>query len=103
MSINSQISDELSQKQTQLNTINSELSALRDSSLHQKKRVNEMLRSLLSDLGEVGTVISKNGSELKKPEGERTFFPCQDARYFFSSENALCNLFDGACSANSPI
>merc|ERR1712064_178279 len=45
------VSDELSQKQSQLNTINSELHSLRESSNHQKKRVNEMLRSLLTDLG----------------------------------------------------
>lgn len=61
------ISDELTQKQTQLNNISSELSALKDSSMHTKKRVNEMLRSLLSDLGEVGTVITKK-DDLKKPD-----------------------------------
>merc|ERR550539_934621 len=61
------LSDELSQKQSQLNTMNSELHSLRESSSHQKKRVNEMLRSLLTDLGEVGTVITKNNAaaELK--------------------------------------
>merc|ERR1719312_1556577 len=65
------ISDELSRKQSQLNTIQSDLTALRESSSHQKKRVNEMLRSLLTDLGEVGTVITKNNSasELKQAEG----------------------------------
>merc|ERR1719422_2542302 len=65
------ISDELSQKQSQLKTIQSDLQALRESSSHQKKRVNEMLRSLLTDLGEVGTVITKNNSasELKQAEG----------------------------------
>ena len=62
------ISDELAQKQTQLNSMTSELSTLKDSTNHQRKRVNEMLRSLLSDLGEVGTVMSKN-TDLKKPEG----------------------------------
>merc|ERR1712018_182782 len=46
------ISDELSQKQSQLNTIQSDLQTLRESSNHQKKRINEMLRSLLTDLGE---------------------------------------------------
>merc|ERR1719315_711925 len=64
------ISDELSQKQSQLNTIQSDLQTLRESSNHQKQRVNEMLRSLLTDLGEVGTVITKNNSasELKADE-----------------------------------
>ena len=40
------VSDELSQKQSQFNTINSELQSLRESSSHQKKRVNEMLKSM---------------------------------------------------------
>merc|ERR1719400_2190452 len=66
------VSDELSQKQSQLNTMNSELHSLRESSSHQKKRINEMLRSLLTDLGEVGTVITKNNAsaELKPAEAE---------------------------------
>ena len=51
------VSDELSQKQSQLNTINSELHSLRESSNHQKKRINEMLRSLLTDLGEVSVYL----------------------------------------------
>jgi len=58
--------EELSQKQSQLNSLQSELQSIKESSNHQRKRVNEMLRSLLTDLGEVGTVVSKN--ELKKPE-----------------------------------
>ena len=66
------ISDELSQKQSQLNTIQSDLQSLRESSNHQKKRINEMLKSLLADLGEVGAVISKsnNSSELKQVEAQ---------------------------------
>lgn len=58
--------EELSQKQSQLNSINSELTSIKESATHQRKRINEMLRSLLTDLSEVGTVVSKN--ELKKPE-----------------------------------
>jgi hypothetical protein len=34
-----------------LSTIQSELQTLRDSTSHQKRRVNEMIRSLLTDLG----------------------------------------------------
>ncbi len=66
------VSDELTQKQTALSTAQSELGALRDSAAHQRKRINEMLRSLLADLGEVGTVMAKNNTDLKKPEGEET-------------------------------
>eukprot|EP00096_Caligus_rogercresseyi_P008037 TRINITY_DN2631_c0_g1_i2.p1 TRINITY_DN2631_c0_g1~~TRINITY_DN2631_c0_g1_i2.p1 ORF type:complete len:985 (-),score=475.03 TRINITY_DN2631_c0_g1_i2:1043-3997(-) len=61
------ISDELSQKQSQLNSISSELQIVKDTAVQQKKRANEMLKSLLTDLQEVGTVISKN-NELKKLE-----------------------------------
>merc|ERR1711884_801771 len=57
---------ELSQKQSQLNSMQSELQSIKESANHQRKRINEMLRSLLTDLGEVGSVVSKN--ELKKPE-----------------------------------
>ena len=61
------ISDELSQKQSQLNSAQSELQSCRESQQNQRKRTIEMLRSLLTDLGEVGTVIAKN-QDLKKPE-----------------------------------
>merc|ERR1719216_495116 len=60
------VNEELSQKQSQLNSIQSELQSIKESATHQRKRINEMLRSLLTDLGEVGSVVSKN--ELKKPE-----------------------------------
>merc|ERR1712012_672074 len=62
------VTEELSQKQNQLNTIQSELQGIKESATHQRKRISEMLRSLLTDLGEVGTVVSKN--ELKKPESQ---------------------------------
>ena len=58
--------EELSQKQSQLNSMQSELQSIKESATHQRKRINEMLRSLLTDLGEVGTLVSKN--DLKKPD-----------------------------------
>ena len=58
--------EELSQKQSQLNSMQSELQSIKESANHQRKRINEMLRSLLTDLGEVGTLVSKN--DLKKPD-----------------------------------
>ena len=45
------VTEELSQKQSQLNSIQSELQSIKESSTHQRKRINEMLRSLLTDLG----------------------------------------------------
>jgi len=61
------ISDELSQKQSQLNSAQSEFQSCKEAQQNQRKRTSEMLRSLLTDLGEVGTVIAKN-QDLKKPE-----------------------------------
>merc|ERR1712018_720469 len=60
------VCEELSQKQSQLNSLQSELQSIKESATHQRKRINEMLRSLLTDLGEVGTLVSKN--DLKKPD-----------------------------------
>ena len=45
------VTEELSQKQSQLNSIQSELQSIKESATHQRKRINEMLRSLLTDLG----------------------------------------------------
>merc|ERR1711962_1557641 len=61
------ISDELSQQQSKLNSAQSELGSIKEAQANQRKRTSEMLRSLLTDLGEVGTVIAKN-QDLKKPE-----------------------------------
>ena len=48
-----------------INGIQSELDSLKDSSSHQKKRVVEMMTSLLKDLGDIGTVIGGNAAENK--------------------------------------
>ena len=61
------VSDELSQQQSKLNSVQSELGNIKESQVNQKKRMTEMLRSLLTDLGEVGQVIAKN-QDLKQPE-----------------------------------
>lgn len=50
--------------QTALTSIQGELQQMRDSSMHQKRRMNEMLFSLLTDLGEVGTVVGGTASDL---------------------------------------
>merc|ERR1719278_1370859 len=54
------VSDELSQQQSKLHAAQTELNSIKEAQSNQKKRTSEMLRSLLSDLGEVGTVIAKN-------------------------------------------
>ena len=42
------VCEELSQKQSQLNSMQSELQGIKESATHQRKRINEMLRSLLT-------------------------------------------------------
>ena len=65
------VSDELSQQQTKLHAAQTELNSLKEAQVNQKKRTSEMLRSLLSDLGEVGTVIAKNQDlKITEPNNE---------------------------------
>ncbi|CAH1121124.1 unnamed protein product [Ceutorhynchus assimilis] len=59
------LTEELMEKQTGLNTTTTELQQLRDMSSHQKKRIAEMLSNLLKELGEIGTTLGSEGSELK--------------------------------------
>ena len=51
--------------QSTLNNLQSEVSQLKDNSLHQKKRVFEMMMSLLKDLGDIGTVVGGNSADFK--------------------------------------
>ena len=51
--------------QTKLNSLQSELESVKDTSLHQKKRVTDMMVSLLKDLSDIGTVIGGSAAENK--------------------------------------
>lgn len=42
-----------------------ELDSLKDASTHQKKRVVEMMSSLLKDLGDIGAVVGGSAAENK--------------------------------------
>uniref|UniRef100_A0A4W5P4K4 Kinesin-like protein n=1 Tax=Hucho hucho TaxID=62062 RepID=A0A4W5P4K4_9TELE len=61
------VSDELNQKSSILTSIDSELQKLKDMSNHQKKRVSEMMSSLLKDLAEIG--IAVGSTEIKQHDG----------------------------------
>uniref|UniRef100_A0AAQ4R6I0 Kinesin-like protein n=1 Tax=Gasterosteus aculeatus aculeatus TaxID=481459 RepID=A0AAQ4R6I0_GASAC len=54
------ISEELSQKSSILSSLDSELQKLKEMSNHQKKRVTEMMSSLLKDLAEIGIAVGSN-------------------------------------------
>uniref|UniRef100_A0A8C6PEJ8 Kinesin-like protein n=1 Tax=Nothobranchius furzeri TaxID=105023 RepID=A0A8C6PEJ8_NOTFU len=61
------ISEELSQKSSILSSLDSELQKLKEMSNHQKKRVTEMMSSLLKDLAEIGIAVGSN--DIKVPGG----------------------------------
>ncbi|KAL4222761.1 Kinesin-1 heavy chain [Mactra antiquata] len=63
------LNEELNQKISLLNTLQSELDNMKDSSLHQRKRVTDMMMSLLRDLGDIGTIIGGDNVETKLSTG----------------------------------
>lgn len=54
------LSEDLNLKLSALNSSQSELQQMREQTIHQKKRLNEMLSNLMKDLGEVGIVLGAN-------------------------------------------
>lgn len=63
------LSEEFNQKMSQLNSTQNELQQIKDNSLHQRRRVTEMLTNLLKDLGEIGVVLGGNTADMK-PSGD---------------------------------
>ncbi|XP_054621042.1 kinesin-1 heavy chain-like [Dunckerocampus dactyliophorus] len=54
------LSEELNEKSSSLASIDSELQKLKEMTNHQKKRVTEMMSSLLKDLAEIGLAVGSN-------------------------------------------
>ncbi|WAQ94344.1 KINH-like protein [Mya arenaria] len=52
-----------------LNSLQSELDTTKDSSLHQRKRITDMMMSLLRDLSDIGTIVGGNSAETKMVTG----------------------------------
>ena len=70
---NDNITQELPQKQSLLNTTESELQQLKDTHNHLRKRATEMLTNLLKDLGEVGVAVGGSAADMKVGSyGEKT-------------------------------
>uniref|UniRef100_A0A672M694 Kinesin-like protein n=1 Tax=Sinocyclocheilus grahami TaxID=75366 RepID=A0A672M694_SINGR len=61
------LNEELNQKSSVLASIDSELQKLKEMTNHQKKRVTEMMSSLLKDLAEIGIAVGSN--DIKQHEG----------------------------------
>ena len=52
------VRDELSQQQSKLSMAQAELSSVKESQGTQRKKITEMLRTLLADLREIGQAIA---------------------------------------------
>ena len=64
------VRDELSQQQSKLSMAQAELSSVKESQGTQRKKMTEMLRTLLADLREVGQAIAKNQDPKGPEQGE---------------------------------
>lgn len=60
--------------QSSLASIDSELQKLKEMTNHQKKRVTEMMSSLLKDLAEIGIAVGSNDIKVTSP-GDDTLLP----------------------------
>ncbi|XP_054166288.1 kinesin heavy chain-like [Oppia nitens] len=58
------LSEDLNIKLSALNSSQSELQQMKEQSLHQRKRLNEMLTNLMKDLGDVGIILGANPSSV---------------------------------------
>ena len=58
--------------QTLLTSLDSELQKLKEMSNHQKKRVTEMMSSLLKDLAEIGIAVGSNDVKVLKARATGT-------------------------------
>jgi kinesin family member 5 len=58
------LSEDLNSKLGVLNTTQSELQQMKEQSIHQRKRLNEMLTNLMKDLGEIGIILGANPSSV---------------------------------------
>ncbi|XP_014673073.1 PREDICTED: kinesin heavy chain-like [Priapulus caudatus] len=62
---NESLMEEINQKMDTLNHLQSELQQIRDSTNVQRRRIGEMLASLLKDLSDVGSLFGKEKDEMK--------------------------------------
>lgn len=100
---NEQLTEELQKKISAMHTVEASLQQLKESNGHQKKRVVEMMTSLMKDLSDIGTAI---GSEFKldtqKPQtgvvGEKIEEDFTLARLFISKMKSEAKTLMQHCS-----
>ncbi|XP_031732634.1 kinesin-1 heavy chain-like [Anarrhichthys ocellatus] len=63
------LSEELNEKSSSLASIDSELQKLKEMTNHQRKRVTEMMSSLLKDLAEIGIAVGSNDIKQQESSG----------------------------------
>ncbi|XP_059183436.1 kinesin-1 heavy chain-like [Centropristis striata] len=63
------LSEELNEKSSSLASIDSELQKLKEMTNHQKKKVTEMMSSLLKDLAEIGIAVGSNNIKQQESSG----------------------------------
>uniref|UniRef100_A0A8C5HLV1 Kinesin-like protein n=1 Tax=Gouania willdenowi TaxID=441366 RepID=A0A8C5HLV1_GOUWI len=63
------LSEELNEKSSSLASIDSELQKLKEMTNHQKKRVTEMMSSLLKDLAEIGVAVGSSDIKVTSNTG----------------------------------
>lgn len=76
LDVHTEKKDELSLSlplQSILSSLDSELQKLKEMSNHQRKRVTEMMSSLLKDLAEIGIAIGSNDIKVEEGGGVKAF------------------------------
>lgn len=71
----------LSKHQSSLASIDSELQKLKEMTNHQKKRVTEMMSSLLKDLAEIGIAVGSNDIKVTSPDDDDTLSNSESHKY----------------------
>ncbi|XP_074659663.1 kinesin heavy chain-like isoform X3 [Tubulanus polymorphus] len=84
---NESLSEELTQKLALLNTLEGDLQSVKDTAVSQKKRMLDMMVTILKDIGDIGSVVAGHNSDFQKPNfgaGEKFEDEFTVARLFVS-------------------
>lgn len=100
---NETISEELAQRQSQLNSVMSELAQLKDTSSHQRRKLTDLLTSLFKDLNEMGVAfgadLSKSGLQPFDPNNAKSDEDFTVARIYVSKMKSEVKNLVGRCQS----